>query len=45
MTISSVEQPAVLVDEQFGPDPLAGIPQEVLDATGDYDRDSAGGCG
>jgi hypothetical protein len=30
------------VDEN---DPLDGVPAAVLDATGGYDRDTAGGCG
>jgi hypothetical protein len=26
-------------------DPMAGIPPELLDLVGSYDRDTAGGCG
>lgn len=34
-----------LVAEEWGEDPLAGIPQEVVDRVGALDRDTAGGCG
>lgn len=26
-------------------DPMEGIPEELLEAVGSYDRDTAGGCG
>lgn len=34
-----------LVDEEWGEDPLAGVPKEIVDHVGVLDQDTAGGCG
>ncbi|MFG2718611.1 hypothetical protein ACGFW5_09960 [Streptomyces sp. NPDC048416] len=34
-----------LVDAEWGEDPLAGIPAELVDRVGVLDHDTAGGCG
>lgn len=39
------DAPPLAVDEDAGPDPLAGIPAEVRERVGAYDFDAAGGCG
>ncbi|MEU3373712.1 MULTISPECIES: hypothetical protein [unclassified Streptomyces] len=33
------------VDEEWGEDPLAGVPKEIVDRVGVLDQDTAGGCG
>ncbi|GAA2489671.1 hypothetical protein GCM10010406_27310 [Streptomyces thermolineatus] len=33
------------VDDDWFPDPLAGVPAAVIDLVGAYDHDTAGGCG
>lgn len=33
------------VDAEWGPDPLADIPAELLERHGSMDHDTAGGCG
>jgi len=35
----------LLLPDDWGPDPLAGLPAEVLDRLGALDVDTAGGCG
>ncbi|WP_404955496.1 hypothetical protein [Streptomyces sp. 147326] len=34
-----------LVDEEWGENPLEGIPAELVDRIGVLDHDTAGGCG
>ncbi|MFB7507284.1 hypothetical protein [Streptomyces broussonetiae] len=34
-----------LVDEEWGEDPLAGVPKEIVDRVAVLDLDTAGGCG
>lgn len=34
-----------LIDTEWGEDPLAGLPQELIDRLGAMDHDTAGGCG
>lgn len=34
-----------LVDADWGPDPLDGVPAELIEKTGAVDVDTAGGCG
>ncbi|MFF2651037.1 hypothetical protein [Streptomyces sp. NPDC058045] len=34
-----------LVDAEWGPDPLEGIPTELVERRGSMDADTAGGCG
>lgn len=34
-----------LVDADWGPDPLADIPAELIQRYGSMDHDTAGGCG
>lgn len=35
----------LLVDDDWGPDPLDGIPETVVERAGSADVDTAGGCG
>jgi hypothetical protein len=43
MTEATVEETPLIAD--LDADPMEGIPQELLDRVGSYDRDTAGGCG
>ncbi|MFT2015060.1 hypothetical protein ACMA1D_04305 [Streptomyces sp. 796.1] len=48
MTTASPEQQTEnypLVDAEWGPDPLADIPAELIERHGAMDHDTAGGCG
>ncbi|WP_171991113.1 hypothetical protein [Streptomyces sp. JHA26] len=45
---AAAEEPASghpLVDEEWGEDPLEGVPAELVDRVGVLDHDTAGGCG
>lgn len=43
MSEALIEETALVPD--LDADPVEGIPQELFDMVGSYDRDTAGGCG